>query len=339
MKLLRTLSLAAALAMPSLASAEMTIIFNNFLPPADTFNRNVVQRWVGQVEEATEGRVKLQQPTASLAPPPELLNTVQQGIADAGFIMVSFLENSNPLLQLTLLPGVNGNAEQTSVALWRTYQEHLAAGDTLADVHLLGLAVVPPGHLYTMRDTPIESIDDMQDLKMWGLPGVSAKALGALGAVVSPGPAVRMYEIISGGVVDAFCCINYPALESFNVTQFMDSATEVPGGVFAPTFAFFIRDDIWSAISPQDREAIMDVSGEAMARLTAGVDEDYEAGRQKYVDNGGTVITASDEFAAQLQEAWKPLVEKWVSDADAAGIDGQAAFDYFQAQIAEVAAE
>ncbi len=34
-----------------------------------------------------------------------------------------------------------------------------------------------------------------------------------------------MYEVISGGVVDAFCRVNYPALEAFKVTQFMTSAT------------------------------------------------------------------------------------------------------------------
>ncbi len=165
MKSLRALILTSFMSTPLAASADTTVLFNNFLPPPDVTNRTVVQPWLESIEAVTDGRVTIEQPSASLAPPPELLNTVQQGIADAGFIMVGFLENSNPLLQLSLLPGINTNAEDSSVALWRTYQEHFAGTDKLNDVKLLGLVAVTPGHLYTMGDTPIESVDDTSNLK------------------------------------------------------------------------------------------------------------------------------------------------------------------------------
>lgn len=332
MKALRAFLLALPFAAPVAVSAQTTILFNNFLPEADVTNRNVVQPWLKSIEDATEGRVVIEQPVASLAPPPELLNTVQQGMADAGFIMVGFLENSNPLLQLPLLPGINTNAEDSSIAMWRTYREHLAAGDKLDGVQVLGFVTVTPGHLYTMGDEPIETIADMKNIKIWGLPGVASQALSLLGGVVTPGPAVRMYEVISGGVVDAFCCINYPALESFNVTQYMKSATELPGGIFAPTFVFFIGDEIWNAISPEDRQAILDVSGETMGRLAAGVDREYAEARQRFIESGGRIVEASDEFAAAARAAWAPLREKWIANADAAGADGHAAMAYMAEQ-------
>lgn len=339
MKSLRAIIMSTTLCLPLAAQADTTILFNNFLPPPDVTNRNVVQPWLESIQTATEGRVTIEQPAASLAPPPELLNTVQQGIADAGFIMVGFLEQSNPLLQLSLLPGINGNAEDSSIALWRTYQEMFAGKDDLGDVKLLGLVAVTPGHIYNMGDAPIDSIDDLKNLKMWALPGVSASAISALGAVVTPGPAVRMYEVISGGVVDSFCCINYPALEGFNVTQFMKSATEMPGGVFSPTFAFFVRNDVWDTIPPEDQAAIMNVSGEAMGHLAAGIDKEYGEARQRYIDQGGQVIAASDELVADMQEAWAPIRANWIANADAAGVDGTAAIDFYAAQIKELSGE
>lgn len=336
MKSLRALIVATALGMPLVASAETTVLFNNFLPPPDVTNRNVVQPWLESIEAVTEGRVTIEQPTASLAPPPELLNTVQQGIADASFIMVGFLERSNPLLQLPLLPGINTNAEDTSIALWRTYQQYFAGADDLGDVELLGLVTVTPGHIYAMDDKPVQNVEDMKNLKMWGLPGVASQTLSSLGAVVTPGPAVRMYEVISGGVVDAFCCVNYPALEAFNVTQFMNSATEIPGGLFAPTFAFFIRKDVWSSISKEDQEAITKVSGETMGHLAAGIDKEYGEARQRFIDAGGKVNEASDAFIADTSAAWEPLRAAWVKNANAAGIDGAAAFAFYQDQLKQL---
>ncbi|WBU59279.1 TRAP transporter substrate-binding protein DctP [Paracoccus albus] len=339
MKALHSIVAATVLATPLAASAETTVLFNNFLPPPDVTNRNVVQPWLESIATATDGNVMIEQPSASLAPPNELLNTVQQGIADAGFVMVGFLENSNPLLQLTLLPGINTNAEDSSVALWRTYQEHFAEADQLDDVKLLGLITVTPGHIYAMGDAPIEAVGDMANLKTWGLPGVSSRALSSLGAVVTPGPAVRMYEVISGGVVNAFCCVNYPALEAFNVTQFMNSATEIPGGLFAPTFAFFIRQDIWDSLPPEDQEAITNVSGETMARLAAGIDTEYAEARQRFIDSGGQVLEASDSFVADANAAWEPLRAEWIENADAAGIDGTAALAFYREQLEQLAQE
>jgi len=339
MKSILTLITAAVVSMPLALSAETTVLFNNFLPPADVTNRNVVQPWLKSIEMATEGRVKIEQPTATLAPPPELLNAAQQGIVDASFIMVGFLDKSNPLLQLPLLPGINTDAEDTSLALWRTYQEHFSKADKLDNVKLLGLVAVTPGHLYAMDETPIKSMADMSNLKTWGLPGVSSQSLSALGAVVTPGPAVRMYEVISGGVVNAFCCVNYPALESFNVTQFMKSATEIPGGLFSPTFAFVIRDDIWAQISKEDQEAIMQVSGEAMARLAAGIDTEYGNARQRFIDTGGDVHTASEAFVTEANAAWEPLYAQWIENANAAGIDGAKALAFYKKQLSMLAGE
>ena len=54
-------------------------------------------------------------PAASLAPPPELLNAVQQGVAVGAFQMVGFLRAAHP--ELPLLPMTCFGDEETSVAL------------------------------------------------------------------------------------------------------------------------------------------------------------------------------------------------------------------------------
>ena len=86
------------------ASAQTTIVFNNFLSPTDELWADVIQPWTAEIESVTEGRVTFVVPASSLGPPPELLNMVRAGVADGAFQMVSFLREAHPELQLPLLP-------------------------------------------------------------------------------------------------------------------------------------------------------------------------------------------------------------------------------------------
>ncbi len=329
------LGLSAVLGLPA---AAQTILFNNFLPPNDVLNQSVVQPWLADIERVTEGRVRIEQPAATLAPPPELLNMVQQGIADGAFIMVGFLENSNPAYQISLLPGMAPSAEAASIAGWRTYQEHFAGNDELDGVELLGIISVPGGSLYNSGDTPFASMEDMNNVSMWALPGLSSRVLRALGTVVTPGPAVRMYEVISGGVVDAFCCVNYESIEVFNVEQFVGAVTELPGGIFSPTFTFFLDSAIWAQISPEDQEAIRSVSGETMARRAATMDRLNDEARDRYIASGRPLIMAPEMFQLDMQRVWAPIETAWVESVAARGVDGAAALEFYRAQMDRVLA-
>lgn len=338
MKITRLGWVAAACMAVQPAFADTTILFNNFLGPNDALWTDVLHPWINDIQTATEGRVTFSVPDASLAPPPELLNAVQQGVVDGAFQMVSFLRESNPELQLPLLPMTYFGNEETSVAAWRTYERYFAGHAHMDGVHLLGIITTPSGSFFNMGDQPFQSAADLQGVKMWALPGVTSEALAALGAVVTPGPAVRMYEVISGGVVDAFCCINFQSLEVFNVSQYIGSVTEIPGALFAPAFAVFVRNDVWDTISAEDQATITALSGESLAhRGTFGDGPEIEA-RQRAIDRGIPVIQSSDAFNAELTAAFAPIRQAWIDSVAPLGIDGQAALDFYLAEQANVRA-
>lgn len=338
MSMLKGGLLCAALFAASPAASETVIVFNNFLAPNDSLWTDVLRPWIDDIEAATEGRVTFTVPDSSLAPPPEILNSVQQGVMDGAFQMVGFLRESNPELQLPLLPMTYFGDAPTSVALWRTYEQFFKGKGVLKDVELLGLVTTPGNSLVNMKAEPFDSLASLSGVKMWSLPGIPAEALSAAGAVVSPGPAVRMHEIISGGVVDAFCCINFESLEVFNVIDYAGAATEIPGTVFAPAFAIYLRSDVWATISPEDQEKIRAVSGEAISRRTAGGDAKEAAARQRLIDRGVPVVPASDAFVAELESAFAPVRDAWYASVAPLGIDGEAALAFYLAEQAKVAA-
>lgn len=320
------------------AMSDTTVLFSVFTPLASPTFTKVLGPWHQDIEKATEGRVKINRPPQSLAPPPEQLNMVRTGIADGAFIFNAFLQKSHPLLQLGFLPGTMTSGKADAVALWRTYDKFFKEKNPF-DVELLGFFASPPGHIYNIEKKPIQSIDFFKGKKVWSLPGVTAQAMGRTGATIVPGPAVRMYEIISKGVVDAFCCIEYGDLNAFKVLQYVGAVTEVDGAVFSPKFSVFVSKSKWSQISPADQAAIRKISGEALARRSAGIDEANAALKQKYVADGGIVVSASPEFNAQLKQAWAPLYEEWIAEAGKLGIDGKAALDFYLAEAKKVTAE
>jgi TRAP-type C4-dicarboxylate transport system substrate-binding protein len=285
------------------ASAQTNVLFNVFTPLGSPTYTQVLRPWFEEVERVTEGRVKINRPPQSLAPPPEQLNMVRSGVADGAFIFNAFLQGSHPLLQIGFLPGTMTSGEADGVALWRTYQKYFADKNPYEGLVLLGFFASPPGHIYSMDKTPIQSIAEIRNMKSWSLPGLTAQAMGATGASVVPGPAVRMYEIISKGVVDMFCCIEYGDLNAFKVLQYVRAVTEVEGAVFSPKFSVFMSAAKWKEISPEDQKAIMKISGEALARRAVGIDRQNAEIKEKYISDGGIVVPATDSFNAELKES------------------------------------
>jgi TRAP-type C4-dicarboxylate transport system substrate-binding protein len=322
------------------ASAQTTtVLFNVFTPIGSPTYTKVLGPWFEDIEKATQGRVKINRPPQSLAPPPEQLNMVVSGVADGAFQFNAFLQKSHPLIQIGFLPGTMTSGKADAVALWRTYQKYFAEKNPFKGVVLLGFFASPPGHIYNIEKKPIQSLADLKGKKSWSLPGMTAQAMGRTGVSVVPGPAVRMHEIVSKGVVDVFCCIEYGDLNAFKVLQYLGAVTEVDGAVFSPKFSVFISEAKWKQISPEDQAAIMKLSGEALARRSALIDEQNADLKKKYVADGGIVVTATPAFNAELKKAWEPLIEEWIAEAKALGVNGREALDFYLAEARKAAQE
>jgi TRAP-type C4-dicarboxylate transport system substrate-binding protein len=316
-----------------------TVLFNVFTPIGSPTFTKVLGPWFEDIEKATQGRVKINRPPQSLAPPPEQLNMVVSGVADGAFQFNAFLQKSHPLLQIGFLPGTMTSGKADAIALWRTYQKYFAEKNPFKDVVLLGFFASPPGHIYNIDKKPIQSLAELQGKKSWSLPGMTAQAMGRTGVSVVPGPAVRMHEIVSKGVVDVFCCIEWGDLNAFKVLQYVGAVTEVDGAVFSPKFSVFISAAKWKQISPQDQEAILKLSGEALARRSALIDEQNADLKKKYVAGGGVIAQATPAFNAELKKVWERLIEEWIAEAKAQGVDGREALNFYHAEAKKAAQE
>jgi TRAP-type C4-dicarboxylate transport system substrate-binding protein len=320
------------------AQAQIKIVFNSFAPPNFVINQGMIDVWAKDVARVTEGRVIVEIPATSLAPPQQQWEMVTQGVADGTYIFNAFALKRLLLPQIAHLPFATPSSEAQAVALWRTYKKFFEAANEFEGVVPIGFFGSPAPHLWSLeKGKPIVNADDLKGVKTWSLPGDNARALEKLGAVIVSGPAVRSYEIISKGIVQAWGSHNYDGAASFNVTQFAESVTHIPGGMGSASFSIFMNKDKWASIPKKDQDLIMSVSGETLARSTKVWDERDAKARDKLKAEGRLQMSvASDELMAELRKRWAFLEDEWVANANSRKIDGKAALQYYKDQVKEL---
>lgn len=329
---------ATVLSAGMVGSASAKELLYSLIAPNHPLNKPVFGVWADNIAKATDGRVTVRMLDTAAAPPPRLYDAIRTGIADAGHAFIGFLGAKAPLMQIGMLPMIANSAEANAVALARTYEKYIKEKEQLEGVKIMGFLSNPGGIMCSLKD-PIDSSAALKSLKMWSLPGYAAKAMEAMGVPVVAGPATEMYALISKGTVDGFNGVSIGDAFAFKTAQYAKSCTVVEGGVFTPIFAVLINQGTWDALPAEDQKAIESVSGEAFARLSGAVDEWNTGNLKAYTDQGGVLVTPSAEFQGEMKAAWAPMSAAWVASATAAGLDGQAIFDYYQEQVKAVEAE
>ncbi|MBA1147744.1 TRAP transporter substrate-binding protein DctP [Ectothiorhodospiraceae bacterium WFHF3C12] len=315
----------------SAAQAEVTILFNSYEPPHGGMPKSL-QPWMDEVEEVTDGRVKFRVPPSTLGPPPQQLQLVTGGVADGAYVLNTWMRNHWKLPQLAELPLLGGSAEASAVALWRTYQKYFKQAEEYKDVVLLGYCAAVPTTVFNLEEEPVTSVSQLEGQRVFS-PDSLAEPLGELGAAAVTGPVVKAHNQLSKGVVDLAAGFSFFIADAYNAMPYLNAATEIPGGLWTPTFSVFLSKSAWNRIPPKDQELIRSVSGERLARHCGYWDEQEAKSREKFVGDGRAVEAASPQMMESIREVAAPMRQAWLEAAESRGVDGEAALTYFREQL------
>jgi TRAP-type C4-dicarboxylate transport system substrate-binding protein len=162
----------------SSAQAQIKIVFNSFAPPTFVFNQGMIDAWAKKVAQVTEGRVVVEIPATSLAPPQQQWEMVTQGVADGAYIFNGFALKRLLLPQLAHLPFATPTSEAQARALWRTQKKFFESANEYEGVQLIGYFGSPAPYLWAANNQkPFMAIDDLKGVKTWSPPGDNARAL------------------------------------------------------------------------------------------------------------------------------------------------------------------
>ena len=319
------------LASTAVEAKNMTLRFGQWIPVKHFSQGQGLHKYFAAIAKVTNGRVKIIPSAKSLGPPPRQLQLAIDGVADMAWGVHGYQPGVYPLAEMAALPFVSTTTTGNSVAYWRVYKKHFEkAGMHPKGIHLLGLHVHPPGHIYN-NVRSIERVSDLKGLKLRATNAVVSQAFATFGAVpISPaGGVTALHQGLSKGVMDGTSFTD-EAIFNFRVTKFIKYATHVHGGLYNTSFYIVMNQGKWNKVSNRDQAAIMKVSGEAFTRRIGVLwDAQETAATPKLKAKGIKIVEADAPMMGAFKKAMVKVKAAWLAKAKKAGVDGEAALKMY----------
>jgi len=288
--------------------------------------------WADDIAAATDGRVRIGITTSSLGPPNRQFDLARQGVADITWGTQSYTPGRYPSSEGVELPFLSNNAEALSVAYWRAHQKHFEKLNEYAGVKLLSLHVQPPGELFTV-DKPVQTLDDLEGLKIRIVGPVTSYLMEQGGGVAVAAPVSQIFELVSSGVVDG-TFLTTDSIPNMKMTDYLHHRTTVDGGFYNTSFFLVMNPKAWDKLSPEDQKAVMDLSGEAFAKRMGKIWDAKRAGGIKVFDeHGGKHIEIKGEAVDTLKAKMDGVRAKWIATMAERGVDGEAALKTVRQEV------
>lgn len=337
MKLFTSLLGAAVTAVALSGSAmaqDVTLRLHQLLPaPAAIPSKGLVP-WAERIEAASDGRIKIEHyPSMQLGgAPPSLFGQAQDGVVDIIWTVLGYTPGRFPKSEAFELPFTMTNAEHTSVAFQKYVEKYSA--DEFADVHLL--AVHTHGHgLFHTKD-PINSLEDLQGMKIRGGSRIINQMLVSLGAEPIGMPVPAVSEALSTGVIEG-TTIPWEVTTALKTSELVHNHTSFAGvnGLYTQTFGVVMNKASYENL-PDDLKAIIDAeSGVKLARALGIVMDNADVvGLKVATDLGNNIVNLDAEETAKWNAAAAPIIDDWI----AATPDGAMLYDAVKSMIAEESA-
>ncbi|WP_027854200.1 TRAP transporter substrate-binding protein [Marinobacterium litorale] len=298
-------------------------------PPGHVQNSVVFPTWGSWIEEATEGRVKIKL-EYGLGDQSSYFTLVEDGVADAAWSFHGYVPGRFRLTKMVELPNLGVNAEAASAAYWEVYQEYFADAGEHSGLELMGLFTHGPGQIFSKQ--PVNSLADLKGKKI-RLGGGIQQEIGErldVTAVGAPGP--KVYELMQQGIVDG---VFMPAAseKDFRLAEVAPHLTLMPGGLYMGSFAIFANEGFLDRLTPEDRQAVLDVSGARLSALAGQAwDQSDKAGIAAAQKHNVTIKQVADD-APMARQFWKltaGIDKEWLESVSNMDVDAEAALKAFR---------
>lgn len=311
------------------AYAQTTLNVSTYAPYQHPLVSVALANWAKEVEKESGGKIKINILQTPLGQPQAHYDMAVNGIADITLGIPGYTPGRFSVVEVAAIPGAGNTSEALSVALWKAYQASPAMQKEFDQVQVLGLMTTSPAHFHNAK-RPINSLQDFVGLKSRVAGGVMTDVANALGVTPVLQPAGKVYELLSGGVIDA---VIFPqeTLKSFKLEKLIKHTTIVPGGLTAVPIFLAMNKAKFTSLGKAEQDALMRASGERLSRINGVVwDERDQEGIESLKKEGGEVATASPLLAKQISDANTAVVDKWVREVKAKGVDGEAVLKAFR---------
>ncbi|MDD4101341.1 MAG: TRAP transporter substrate-binding protein [Kiritimatiellae bacterium] len=312
----------------SQSAPVVTLNYANF-PPASTFPCVQMERWREEVEQRTDGKIKINTfPGGTLLGARDIFDGVIAGTADIGNFAMSYQPGRFPVSEGMDLPHFFDSAKTASVILAGLLDTFKPA--EFEKVKVLTVFTCPPAVIMSSKE--IKSLDDLKNLQLRSS-GTGADVLKRLGALPVAMPQSDVPDALQKGVVKGNVS-SAEVLKDMNYAAYCPYVFKTDLSVIS--FAVVMNKAKYDSL-PADLKAVLDGLYLEQAEWTgAYVDQHVlEALAWSKEQHKLVVHDPSDADRAALRATAQPLIADYVKRLKEKGIDGQAVIDFISERMAK----
>lgn len=335
--MLHRLAVACAATVVSLGTAQAAdnLRYAHFMSGNSWQHTTIFQDWADAVAEDSGGAAKVTVfPAQTLGKAPAGYDNAINGIADIAWTVQGYTAGRFPLSQIMELPGLFDTGAVGSCAFQKLYDSG-ALDEEYAETHVLFVHTHDPGHLHT-KDTPVETLADLQGLKLRRPTVVVGDMLDRLGAEPIGLPAPQTYESLQRGTIDGYM-LPWESVESFRLEELTGYHTVF--GLYALAFVATMNKSTYENLSPETKAAVDANTGMEWA-VTAGRGYD-EAGAKvlERLRETSTVIELSPEERAAWRATTSETTDAYIEQLNGMGLPGTETYEAVKGFVTECEAE
>jgi TRAP-type C4-dicarboxylate transport system substrate-binding protein len=322
---MKTFLAAAAIALfATHASAQTKWNLPSAYPPDNPHVENLTL-FAKDVADATGGKLQITvHAGASLFKGPEIKRAVATGQAQTGEILISILENENPIFGIDVVPFLATSFPE-AMKLWLASKPLIEQKLAAQGIQVLFTVPWGPQGIYAKKD--INSIEDMKGLK-WRAYNVGTARIGELvGAQAVTIQAAELPQALATGVVNAFMSSGATGYDSKvweSLTHFYDTRAWIPRNVA------FINKAALDSLDKPTQEAVLKAAKVAEERGWKMWETKTEWYHEEIAKKGMKVLKPSPELQAGFKKIGDQLTADWLKRA---GAEGQAVLDAYKKSL------
>ncbi len=320
---------------PVAGAQDFTFKLHHFLGAKAPAQTEMLEPWARAVEENSGGRVKIEiYPAMTLGGrPPELVQQARDGVVDLVWTVNGYTPGLFPRTEVFELPTVYENdPAATNLAMAGMFAGDLAADYAGLEVMFLH---VHAGQAIQMRDRLVRTPADLEGARLRIPTRTGAWVIEALGATPVSMPVPELPPALQKGVVDG-ALIPFEIIPPLRIQEQSEYQIEGADGwrLGNTTFQVSMNKARWDALPDDIQQAFRDASGDDWLAEVGRIWLASDAFGIDFATKGGNEhIVWTEAETEAFADAVAPVVQRWVDDVAARGIDGAALVENARAGI------
>lgn len=315
------------------AASPIELKMSHFLPSTHPIQRDFLEPWAKELEERTNGQVKVQifPAGSSFGHVAKQMDQARAGVVDIAHGLSGIPRGRLPKTSIIDLPFLVQSADAASKTLWKLYPDHLT--DEYKGVKVLALHAHNAGLIHT-RGKKVTTMEDLNGLRLRAPSLAISMMLEELGASPVGMPPTQVYENLEKGVIDG-TVFPWEAVNGFKLYEPLNYHLDAKA--YTTSFYFVMNERKYRSLPEDVRKVIDEMSGQTLVNKFGDWWNQWDQpGLDAAVKKGNEIASLTDEQRDKWRERLAPVIDKYLASLEQQGVkDAREIYQKAQEYVAE----